>query len=136
MAHTRRGVMVRMATKDSSPLNPFPSTYKDRPHPSDRFRPPPDDDYSGATSAPLDYTWYGEPLSKTLYEEEGEESDDDAACTSGRRSAVDHSRQFTSPHQSSSLPYTADGFIPNSEWSRSNSECLFWGLVSTPGGPL
>lgn len=105
--------MASKRTSDKA-LNPFPSTYKDRPRPSQRFRPAPDTDDGSV----VDLTWFGEPLpAETLdfYNDEDENEDNgDGDETSGdeRRLRADHARPALPPLDSA-LIYTAEGYIPD-----------------------
>ena len=100
-------------------FNPFPSTFMDRPHSSNRFRPAPDADDDDNNSV-FDYSWYGEPLplaeSEYFYNDEDEGVDDDEADDEGpganKEVREDPTRRFLAP-QSPSLIYTAEGFTPN-----------------------
>ena len=96
-------------------LNPFPSTYRDMPRPSKRFRPAPDVD----DSSDIDLTWFGSPLpaeTLDLYNDgkDAEEDGDEGEATSDKQGQG----QGCMPHRplhfhDSALICTSEGYTPD-----------------------
>ena len=116
----------------TQPLDPFPSTYRDRPLPSTRFRPAPNTEDASV----IDLTWFGSPLpieTQDFYNdgEEVEEVEDVEEAQTGH--LEDQARSSLSL-QDTALIYTSEGYTPDPFYGplevQRSSEGQGWSLTA------